>query len=358
MPSKPRILDGSQETTYGSVIRRDLERGLIGQPDAIAYYVGLIEIFRSNLQPAERPIGSVLLTGPTGSGKTFSAELFSESLQNKLSRSWKNNMLRIDCGEFQHSHDIAKLVGSPPGYLGHRETKPMLSGERINALAGASGEYPFAVLVFDEIEKASDALWHILLAILDKASLSLGTNEQVDLQKTVIIMTSNAGFSDRKDGLGFAPPSILANEETARIGIAAAKRKFSVEFINRLDGVIAFNALSTEQIQEIIQLELGKLQIEVFTKGVPKILFHATPAAQAQLLKAGYDPKYNARGIKREIDKQLRLPISRILGGCQILSHEMLIVDFENDKYTFRARTRSTTNFVVHGSNQDKGDIL
>lgn len=358
LSNKGRLLDSAQETKYGLLIRKELEHKLIGQPDAVSYYVRLIEKFRSNLFEAGRPIGSALYTGPTGSGKTFSAETFAETLQNRLDRSWRKNLMRIDCGEFQHSHEVAKLIGSPPGYLGHKETKPMLSGERIQALQTAVMDYPFAIILFDEIEKASDALWHILLAILDKASITLGTNETVNLENTVILMTSNAGFSNLKDGLGFVPPSILESEETKRIGIGAAKRKFSVEFINRLDEVVAFNALSREQIALILKLELGNLQKEIFTKGVPKTLFTVTPAGQAQLLKSGYDVKYNARNIKRTIDRELRLPMARLLGSGQVLGGEGVLVDYIDDKYTFRALPQTNTNFVLHGSATDMGDLL
>ena len=356
--SKGRLLDSAQETKYGLLIRKELEHELIGQPDAVSYYVRLIEKFRSNLFETGRPIGSALYTGPTGSGKTFSAETFAETLQNRLDRSWRKNLMRIDCGEFQHSHEVAKLVGSPPGYLGHRDTKPMLSGERIQALQTAIMDYPFAILLFDEIEKASDALWHILLAILDKASITLGTNETVNLENTVILMTSNAGFSNLKDGLGFVPPSILESEETRRIGIEAAKRKFSVEFINRLDEVVAFNTLSREQIALILKLELGKLQKEVFVKGVPKTLFTVTPAGQRQLLDTGYDVKYNARNIKRTIDRELRLPMARLLGSGQIMGDEGVLIDYIDGKYTFRALPQNNTNFVLHGSPTDMGDLL
>ena len=356
--SKGRLLDSAQETKYGLLIRKELEHELIGQPDAVSYYVRLIEKFRSNLFETGRPIGSALYTGPTGSGKTFSAETFAETLQNQLDRSWRKNLMRIDCGEFQHSHEVAKLVGSPPGYLGHRDTKPMLSGERIQALQTAIMDYPFAILLFDEIEKASDALWHILLAILDKASITLGTNETVNLENTVILMTSNAGFSNLKDGLGFVPPSILESEETRRIGIEAAKRKFSVEFINRLDEVVAFNTLSREQIALILKLELGKLQKEVFVKGVPKTLFTVTPAGQRQLLDTGYDVKYNARNIKRTIDRELRLPMARLLGSGQIMGDEGVLIDYIDGKYTFRALQQNNTNFVLHGSPTDMGDLL
>lgn len=355
---KGRLLNTDVETKFGITVRQELERALVGQPGAIDYYVQLIEKFKSNLYESGRPIGSALYTGPTGSGKTYSAEIFAESLQTRIGRTWSKNLLRIDCGEFQHSHEIAKLIGSPPGYLGHRETKPMLSGERIAALQTAVPDYPFAILVFDEIEKASDGLWNLLLAILDKASITLGTNEQVNLEQTVIIMTSNAGFSDRRDDLGFLPPSILESAETKRIGVEAAKRKFSVEFINRLDAVLAFNALSKEQIATILNLELGKLQLEVFTKCSPKVLFAVTAKARGLLLTEGYDVKYNARNIKRTIDKRLRLPLARLIGGGQIGSTEGVLIDLEDDKLTFRALPTTNKNFVLHGTKSDNEDIL
>jgi ATP-dependent Clp protease ATP-binding subunit ClpA len=356
--NKGRLLDATQETKFGALIRTDLERVLVGQPDAINYYVQLVEKFRSNLYEAGRPIGSVLMTGPTGNGKTYSAEKFSESLQSRIDRNWRKNMMRIDCGEFQHSHEVAKLIGSPPGYLGHRETKPMLCSERILALQTAITDYPFAVLVFDEIEKASDGLWNILLGILDKAAITLGTNEFVDLQKTVILMTSNAGFSNLKDGLGFAPPSLLESAETNRIGVEAAKRKFSVEFINRLDGVIAFNTLTAAQISDILELELGKLQLEVFTKCTPKIMFTTTSKAQDQLIKTGYDSKYGARNIKRMIDKELRLPVARVLSSGQVQGNEGVLIDFEDDKYTFRAVPRNNNQLRLHGTKPNEDNIL
>lgn len=352
--SKGRKLNPTKETREGLLIRKDLEHALIGQPDAIEYYVGLIEKFRSRLYDETKPIGAVLATGPTGSGKTFSAEMFAESLQPRIVRDWKKNLLRIDCGEFQHSHEIAKLIGSPPGYLGHRETKPVLSPDRIGLLQRGSEEYPFAIIVFDEIEKASDGLWNILLSVLDKGTITLGSNELVDLSKTVIIMTSNAGFSDQRNGLGFAPPSLLNNAECARIGADAAKRKFSAEFINRLDKVIPFNALTTGQVARILQLELGKLQLEVFTKCVSKTIFAVTPAGQTALLKEGYDTKYNARGIKRAIDRNLRVPLSRVLGGFQLESTEGVLVDFVDEAFDFRALPKNSTNFVLHGTESDK----
>lgn len=356
--AKGRLLNTDTETTHGAEVRKDLEHSLVGQPEAVDYYIQLVEKYRSGLYEAGRPIGAVLETGPTGSGKTYAAETFAESLQVRVDRSWKKNLMRIDCGEFQHSHDIAKLVGSPPGYLGHRETHPVLSKERISALQGAAIDYPFAIIVFDEIEKASDALWNVLLAVLDKGSITLGTNEQVDLSQTVIVMTSNAGFSDRRDDLGFLPPSILASEETKRIGLEAAKRKFSVEFINRLDKVVAFNALSQEMISKVLKLELGKLQIEVFAKSSTRLLFSVTPDAQAALLKEGYDSKYNARNIKRVIDHRLRLPLARIMGGHQVSAMEAVLIGYEDAKFTFRALPKDSGNLILHGTENDKEDIL
>lgn len=360
MVAKPRLLDTSIETDFGKEVRRTLERRVIGQAEGVTYFVQLIDKYRSRLYDTKKPIGSALFTGPTGSGKTYLTEVFAESVQpDGILRDYTLNMMKIDCGEFQHSHEIAKLVGSPPGYLGHRETKPMLSGERLKALQDVNPDYPFAILLFDEIEKASDGLWHILLGILDKGEITLGTNERVDLTQTVVVLTSNAGFSELHNiGLGFSSTEERSPSEIARIGIEGAKRKFSMEFINRLDGVIAFHALDREAVAKILTLELGKLQFEIFSKCVPKILFRVSPAAQTALLEEGYDPKYNAREIKRVVDQRLRLPLARLLGRAAVDVSEGIVIDYKgkhpDGKFEFFAIAKPTISFITN----EEGNIL
>lgn len=329
-----RYIDVTQETPEGKLLRSAMEAKIIGQDEAITFLVGLAEKFHSRLFDVTKPIGSAMLVGPTGSGKTFIAETFSSF----FSGDWKLNMLKIDCGEYQHSHEIAKLIGSPPGYLGHRETPPLLTKARIDQLAEKS---PFGILLFDEIEKASDALWHIMLSIMDKGTLTLGTNEQVDLTKTIILMTSNAGSAEMASaaghGFGFQPSEVaVSSSEIKRIGSEAAKRKFTTEFINRLDAIVTCQALTKAQIQSILDLEIKYLQLEIFTKcPVSDIRFEVQPAAHEALLTEGYDQKYNARHIKRAIDRNLRLPLARIIAQQSVSTEDMVLVDYQDHKYSF-----------------------
>ena len=337
MKVNSRVLDVQQETEVGKAFRSELEKAVVSQKPAIDYFIALLERYKSRLVSSNKPIGSVLFTGPTGAGKTFATESFAELLQATVPHDWRKTMLRIDCGEFQHTHEIAKLIGSPPGYLGHNETEPLLSPRRIRELQAGAPAFPFAIRLFDEIEKASNALWHMMLAILDKGSITLGTNVNVDLTQTVIVLTSNAGFEQQGDKFGFeVPDKVLPPEEIAKIGAEAAKRKFTIEFINRLDAVIAFKSLSREEVSQIIDRELTKLQLEVFAKCEPKVPFRLTQAALKALLDEGYDKKYNARNAKRAIDVHLRVPLARIFGGKLVTEEEAVIVDYVQTEYVFR----------------------
>ena len=360
MLSKFRVLDVTTETEAGTRLREEVSSRVVGQTAGVNFFVGQMEKFYGNLYDDKKPISSALFIGPTGSGKTHSTEVFAEALQESspiFMRESKVNMLKIDCGEFQHGHEIAKLIGSPPGYLGHRETPALLSNVRIKALQGIT-RHPFGILLFDEIEKASDTLWHLLLSVLDKGKITLGTNEEVDLRHMMIFMTSNAGTAEMSvalgDRLGFQGGTSMGPEdhdpkEVARIGQAAAKKKFTNEFINRLDAVIAFNALTKEDARKVLEIELAKLQFEVFTKCAAKFLFSIQTTAIEQLLKDGYSKKYNARHLKREIDKQLRLPFARVSSRKDIGETEVLVVEFKDDKYQFKAMARNDHKFVIHG---------
>src|SRR5215468_9645988 len=180
--------------------------------------------------------------------------------------------IKIDCAEFQHSHEIAKLIGSPPGYLGHRETHPLLTQEALGQWH--TEKLKLSILLFDEIEKASDALWQLLLGVLDKATLTLGDNRRVDFSNCVVVMTSNLGareMSELTEGkLGFsrrAPASPELDSRVERIGIEAARRKFSPEFMNRLDKVVVFRSLNGEALRRIIELELDAVQRRILSIG-------------------------------------------------------------------------------------------
>ena len=195
------MLDPTRRSNDAREFESSLRRRIVGQDQAVEKVVEIYQMFLAGLNPPGRPVGNLLFLGPTGSGKTRVVEAMAESLFGDA-----RACIKIDCAEFQHSHEIAKLIGSPPGYLGHRETHPLLTQEALNQWH--TDTLKLSILLFDEIEKASDSLWQLLLGILDKATLTLGDNRRVDLSQCIIIMTSNLGASEMSNmvdgGLGFA----------------------------------------------------------------------------------------------------------------------------------------------------------
>src|ERR671919_225819 len=182
-------LDPSKTGREAEALEQSLRRSIVGQDEAIQQIVNIFQMHLTGMSAPGRPIGNFLFLGPTGSGKTRIVEATAESLVKN-----PRAVIKIDCAEFQHSHEIAKLIGSPPGYLGHRETHPLLSQEVLNQYHTEKMKLSF--VLFDEIEKASDALWNLLLGILDKATLTLGDNRKVDFSRALIFMTSNLGASE------------------------------------------------------------------------------------------------------------------------------------------------------------------
>src|SRR5260221_12763117 len=184
---------------------QSLRARIVGQEEGVQALVDLYQVFCAGLNSPGRPVGNLLFLGPTGSGKTRIVEAAAEILFGD-----PRLVIKVDCAELQHSHEIAKLIASPPGYLGHRETHPLLTQEALNQWF--TEKLKLSILLFDEIEKASDSLWQLLLGILDKATLTLGDNRRVDLSQCIIIMTSNLGASEMTNmvdgGLGFAPKPV------------------------------------------------------------------------------------------------------------------------------------------------------
>jgi ATP-dependent Clp protease ATP-binding subunit ClpA len=252
-------------------------------------------------------------------------------------------VIKIDCAEFQHSHEIAKLIGSPPGYLGHRETHPLLSQEVLNQYHTERMKLSF--VLFDEIEKASDALWNLLLGILDKATLTLGDNRRVDFSHAMIFMTSNLGAAEMgsilRPNLGFGAGEAerqysagivdqKLGDKVARAGLEAARRKFSPEFMNRIDKTVVFKALGAEELRKVLTLELNVVQQRIFTSanGAP-FVFSVTDAAKDYLLSEGTDMKYGARHLKRAIDRNLVHPLSNLIATEQVRGGDLIRVDYE-----------------------------
>jgi ATP-dependent Clp protease ATP-binding subunit ClpB len=322
------------DPTRRSIESRDFEGGLrrkiVGQDEAVQAVVDLYQVFRAGLNSPGRPVGNLLFLGPTGAGKTRVVEATAEVLFGD-----PRAVIKVDCAEFQHSHEIAKLIGSPPGYLGHRETHPLITQE---ALAQYHTEkLKISFLLFDEIEKASDALWQLLLGILDKATLTLGDNRRVDLSQTMIFMTSNLGGGEITElmtgGMGFAPtvpPDTLArlDEKVEKTAAGAAKRKFAPEFMNRIDKVVVFHPLRSEQLEQILEIELGMVQQRVLETAKGRFLFRVTQPARDFLLREGTDLKYGARHLKRAIERYVVYPLASLLATEQVRLGDVISIDW------------------------------
>jgi len=316
------LLDPEQKSPRAQDFEDRLGARIVGQERAVRRMSGLYQIFLAGMNPPNRPIGTMLFLGPTGSGKTRVIEAASEVLYAD-----PNGVVKIDCAEFQHSHEIAKLIGSPPGYLGHRETSPMLTQENLDRMH--NDELKVTLVLFDEIEKASDALWQLLLGILDKATLTLGDNRRVDFSRCMVVMTSNLGAREMSElisgGIGFAPGKGVRNphdtevdQKIYRTAVEAARRKFSPEFMNRIDKVVVFRSLKEHHLRAILDLELQAVQDRIMMSAGTKFVFQCSDAAKDMLLQEGIDFKYGARHLKRAIERFLVYPLSNLVATGQI----------------------------------------
>lgn len=312
-----------------------LEARIIGQQRAVRSITSLYQVFHAGLTSPNRPIGTMLFLGPTGSGKTRVVEAAAEVLFGGT-----NTVIKIDCAEFQHSHEIAKLIGSPPGYLGHRETLPVLTQENLDKHHTVRD--PFALLLFDEIEKASDALWQLLLGILDKATLTLGDNRRIDFSQTMVFLTSNLGAREMSDlmsgSIGFASPRSKAqsaqeiDQKTYHTALEAARRKFSPEFMNRIDKVVVFRSLNERELQQIVDLELNAVRSRVYDSEGPHFTFTLTEDAKRFLLSEGIDYRYGARHLKRAIERFLVYPLSNLIATKQVQMGDVVIVGLDEHR--------------------------
>jgi ATP-dependent Clp protease ATP-binding subunit ClpB len=330
------LLDPDRKSPRAAEFEDRLSGLIVGQERAVRRMSGLFQIYLASMNNPSRPLGTMLFLGPTGSGKTRVVEAAAEVLFSD-----PYAVVKIDCAEFQHSHEIAKLIGSPPGYLGHRETSPMLTQENLDK--SHTDDTKLTFVLFDEIEKASDSLWQLLLGILDKATLTLGDNRRVDFSKTVVIMTSNLGAREMSDmisgGIGFAPSSkdqIKADNEIDtkiyRTALEAAKRKFSPEFMNRIDKVVVFRSLKEHHLRLILDIELRSVQDRITESAGTKFIFECTEPAKEFLLGEGIDLKYGARHLKRSIERFLVYPLSNLVATEQVQTGDLVTVDFDADK--------------------------
>jgi ATP-dependent Clp protease ATP-binding subunit ClpB len=320
-----RELDPQKLSPDARKLRDGLLARVVGQAHAVESLTTIHQIWRSGLSDPNRPIASFLMLGPTGTGKTRMVEALAEILFGE-----RRAMLKIDCAEFSHSHEIARLIGSPPGYLGHRDTPPYLSQENVDR--HQTRESPITLLLFDEIEKANDALWMLLLGILDKGTLTLGTNEQVDLTRCMIFMTSNVGadhFDRLHDApLGFrtlgeaGPPDMSTVQESV---LEATRRIFSPEFLNRIDRRIIFNSLGEAEFKKILDLELGYVRGRVRKR--LDVDLRCTPAARRYLLEKGTNPRYGARPLRGLLESEVLFAVANLIGSGQVRESDAIQID-------------------------------
>ena len=353
------LLDPERKSPRAKEFEDKLSALIVGQERAVRRVSGLFQIYLAGMNNPSRPIGTMLFLGPTGSGKTRVVEAAAEVLFGE-----PHAVVKIDCAEFQHSHEIAKLIGSPPGYLGHRETSPMLTQENLDKAHTEDTKLTF--VLFDEIEKASDSLWQLLLGILDKATLTLGDNRRVDFSKTVVIMTSNLGAREMSDmisgGIGFAPTKSGKPQEDNEIdtkiyrtALEAAKRKFSPEFMNRIDKVVVFRSLKEHHLRQILDIELTAVQDRITESAGTKFIFECTDDAKEFLLGEGIDLKYGARHLKRSIERFLVYPLSNLVATQQVETGDFVTIGFDQEVrgLTFR---KQSGKMIVSDVPEDAAD--
>lgn len=330
MNTTQTLLDPARSSPQVRDFESALKKRIVGQDRAVRQLGRVYQVHLAGLGAVGRPIVNLLLLGPTGSGKTRLVEATAEVLFGSA-----NAVLKVDCAEFQHSHEIAKLIGSPPGYLGHRETTPLITQEALEE--HYTEKLKLSLVLFDEIEKASDALWQLLLGILDKATLTLGDNRRVDFSRSMIFMTSNLGSQEMirlmEHGLGFSPGlgdnHAGIDQKIYRTASEAARRKFSPEFMNRIDRVIVFRMLSPAHLSRILDIELDRVQERVMASaGGAQFVFKCTPEARKFLLREGTDTKSGARHLKRAIERHLVFPLSNLIATQQIALGDLITVDF------------------------------
>lgn len=325
MTDRPKTTAGPRVRKQVSEPAEDLTSILsskvVGQPNVINVIVPYIEMFQAGLAPENRPVGVFLLLGPTGTGKTRTVEALAEALHGSA-----RNVLKIDCGEFQMEHEVAKLIGAPPGYLGHRETQPMLSQQKLTSVA--SDRSALSLVLFDEIEKAAPSLTRLLLGVLDRGVLRLGDNSVVNFEKSLVFLTSNLGAKEMMREInpefGFASATGGGTREDLTqklqgIALVAVRKKFSPEFINRIDHVITYRPLDAESFSAITDLEIANLQSHVNTRLGNRCFTIEVPFETRQwLIERGTSPEYGARELKRTIHKFLTQPLATLVAKNQI----------------------------------------
>jgi ATP-dependent Clp protease ATP-binding subunit ClpA len=308
-----------------------LSQKVVGQPAATRVIVPYIQMFQAGLAPEGRPAGVFLLLGPTGTGKTRTVEVLADVLHGS-----EKSLLRVDCGEFQMEHEVAKLIGAPPGYLGHRETQPMLTQQKLNAVT--SDRCGLSLVLFDEIEKAAPSLTRLLLGVLDKGVLRLGDNSTVNFEKSLVFLTSNLGAREMMKeinpdfgfGAGAGMERADLTSKLQNIALVAVRKKFSPEFVNRIDCVIS----------AILDHQISDLQNHVNTRLGPRCFTIEVPFETRQwLLRKGTSAEYGARELNRTIHRNLTQPLATMVATGQVEPGSRVRVEASEDTESLVLRT-------------------
>ncbi|WP_055539063.1 ATP-dependent Clp protease ATP-binding subunit, partial [Streptomyces neyagawaensis] len=307
-------------------LEEHLHQRVVGQDEAVGVVADAVLRSRAGLSSPDRPIGSFLFLGPTGVGKTELARALAEALFGSEDR-----MVRLDMSEYQERHTVSRLVGAPPGYVGHEEAGQLTETVR---------RHPYALLLLDEVEKAHPDVFNILLQVLDDGRLTDSQGRTVDFTNTVIVMTSNLGsdaITRRGAGLGFGAGGAEAAEEDRRERILRPLREhFRPEFLNRVDEIVVFRQLTADQLRRITDLLLERTRERLHARGIG---IEFTEQAVDWLARHGHQPEYGARPLRRTIQREVDNPLSRLLLDSRLPSGSRVVVETEDGRLAFRTTT-------------------
>ena len=301
-------------------LQEELHQRVVGQDEAVTAVSDAVLRARSGLKDPNRPVGSFIFLGPTGVGKTELARALAEFLFDD-----ERSMIRIDMSEYQDKHTAARLVGAPPGYIGYEEGGQLTEAVR---------RKPYCVILFDEIEKAHPDVFNLLLQVLDDGRLTDGQGRTVNFKNTIVIMTSNIGSNRILQFKGSFVGEIYDHMKEAVL--EELRKNFRPEFLNRVDDIIVFHALSEKHLGKIIEILLGRLRSRLNEK---HILLELTEDARLHLVAVGYDPAYGARPLKRTIQKEIENPLSRLMLEGKVKDHCKVMVDFDKVKGALKFET-------------------
>jgi CheY-like chemotaxis protein len=338
-----------QGTDMSEDLTAVLSQKVVGQPAATRVIVPYIQMYQAGLAPEGRPVGVFLLLGPTGTGKTKTVEALAEVLHGS-----EKNVLKVDCGEFQMEHEVAKLIGAPPGYLGHRETQPMLTQQKLNSVT--SEKCSLSLVLFDEIEKAAPSMTRLLLGVLDKGILRLGDNSSVNFEKSLVFLTSNLGAREmmREINPEFGFQSVKGMERAdlynklQNIALVAVRKRFSPEFVNRIDCIITYQPLTAESLSAILDHHITDLQNHVNTRLGNRSFTLEVPFESRQwLLQKGTSAEYGARELNRTIHRHLTQPLATMVATNQVAAGSRVRVEISEDTEKLNLRSAELTATVA-----------